>query len=130
MSRHRIRICSDCIRDKLAEFDLDKRNSTSNVRSDDKVVGRCMEKCCQCTGDMPTEPHFPPVYGPSCGTMSRLCAHTAVERQESVALVVAKPIETKWFRIVANLRSSTDRARAIKMLIVSLRSAFANGWVW
>ena len=130
VSRHRILKRTDCTQDKLAGFDLDKRNSTSNVRSDDKVIGRCTEKCCQCTGDMPTEPDFPPVYGPSCGTMSRLCAHTADERQESLALVVAVPIKTNSFKIVASLRPRTDCACAIKLLAATRRSAFANGWVW
>lgn len=62
----------------------------SNVRSGGKVFDRCMANCFQCTDDMPTERDFPPVYGPSCGISGRL----AVERQDSLKLVEAKPIET------------------------------------
>ena len=125
-SHHRIRSRFDYIQDKLIELDLGNRNSMSNVRSGGKAFGRCMANCFRCTGDMPTEHDPHPVYGPLCGTRGRLCAHTGVERRESLTSLVAKPIETTWFGIGADLGSGADRARAMKTSMVTLRSAFVN----
>lgn len=104
----------------------------SNARSGGKVLGRCMDNCFQCTDDMPTEHDFPPVYGPLCGIIGRLCAHTVVERREPLTPFVAKSIETNWFGVGADLGSGTDGAFAwaTKMLIVTMRRAFANERVW
>lgn len=102
----------------------------SNIRSGGKVFDRCMENYFQCTRDMPTEHDFSPVYGPLCGIVGSLCAHTAVERREFPTSSVAKSIEAKWFRMGGDLGSGNDPACAMRTLTVALRSAFSNGWDW
>lgn len=70
----------------MDELDLDKRNPVSNVRSDDKVLGRCMKNCFQCTGDKPTVRDLLQAYCPLCG--NGLVGHSYVGCETSVPKVV------------------------------------------
>ena len=79
---------------------------------------------------MPTGRDFLPVYGPSCRIVGRCCVHAAVERQESLKSFVAEIIDANWLGVEANLYSKFECAYAIKRVIVTLWSAFANGWAW